>query len=205
MIQYRRLGEILLDKGLITSKQLERALRAQTNSHRRFGEILTVLGFVSEDDVTACLAEQFDCPVVDLDAATPEPEAMGMVDKSFALGRLLLPLRISGGTIECVICDPLDMSATDSLAASTRLRPRFFLAPPTKLFEAIRRAYGEVVSESDAPLPSLEIVTGGGAKLPRSRVRKVEVQADRVALLEALAKAPAPPSRKNMWKQLTNS
>jgi hypothetical protein len=56
------LGELMLEKGLITSAQLRDALREQERSHEKLGRVLIDLGYVSELDMFRCVSEQFGLP-----------------------------------------------------------------------------------------------------------------------------------------------
>jgi hypothetical protein len=56
------LGELMLEKGLITSSQLRDALREQERSHEKLGRVLIDLGYVSELDMFRCVSEQFGLP-----------------------------------------------------------------------------------------------------------------------------------------------
>ncbi|MFX8801564.1 hypothetical protein ABTM62_19830, partial [Acinetobacter baumannii] len=63
---YRRLGELLLDRGAVTYLNLSVALADQKVSKRRLGEILIERGFTPEDEIAACLAQQSGYPQIDL-------------------------------------------------------------------------------------------------------------------------------------------
>lgn len=181
MIQYRRIGDMLVRKGLITPAKLEKALAAQVTSNLRFGELLTTLGFVSEADITMCLSDQFGYPVVDPSTVVPEPEAIALLDLGFAMAHLLLPVAVKENEIQCVVADPLEIFATDSLERRVGKRLTLSLAPRTQLADAIARAYGAPVTESRYEAAPKE--KGKGRK------KKIDGQPDRQALLEALTMA----------------
>ena len=70
-----RLGEILIERNLITQEDLERALELQRERGDKLGKILIDLGFVAQRDVLAALSRQWDIPLVALDgppAVSPE-------------------------------------------------------------------------------------------------------------------------------------
>jgi type IV pilus assembly protein PilB len=201
MVQYRRIGELLMEKGFITCRQLQSALKAQLRTGLRFGEILTMTGKVTEEQITQCLAEQYDYPMVDPESLTPEMEALSLVDKGFALSRLVLPVRVVDGSLECVVSDPVDIAVTDTLTHTLHMRMTFCLAPPTRLYSAIARAYGVVlvpyaegVEMESRPSPPKDVV--------REKAKVVQPQKDRTALLEELASLPTPPSRRSLWAQV---
>jgi hypothetical protein len=69
------LGELLVDRGLLSARQLELALAEQRRTGRRLGEVLVGLGFVSEQALAAMLLEQvgLSAQVAEVDEPVPEP------------------------------------------------------------------------------------------------------------------------------------
>ncbi len=68
------LGELLVDRGLLSARQLELALVEQRRTGRRLGEVLVGLGFVSEQALAAMLLEQVGLPAQAVEVEEPEPE-----------------------------------------------------------------------------------------------------------------------------------
>lgn len=142
MKEYRPLGEILIAKGKITREQLETGLLARQNQKRRLGSVLISMGFLSEDDIAECLAEQYDMEIVDIARLTPDPAALSTLDGHTALTCRMLPYRLIDNVIECVIADPIDVSSMDMISRITDKRVIFRIAPISTLLDAIGRAYG---------------------------------------------------------------
>ena len=69
-----RLGEILLQQGLLTAEQLQQALDEQRKSGRKLGRVFVEKGFVSEDQISTALARQLQVPFVNLKHFTLKPE-----------------------------------------------------------------------------------------------------------------------------------
>lgn len=194
MIQYQRLGDALVDKGLISAEAVKQALQTQFRSGLRLGEVLIGMGLIREADLTAVLAEQYGFEIVDLDVVKPQKEALALISPGFALAHLVLPLQVTATELRCAIADPLDLVATDSTAQSTQRRVSLALAGPTQLFNAIQSAYdlGEPPRELSADRPELTCVTTVVvAKARRGR----DTQEDRRTLLELLA-VDSPTARK---------
>jgi len=102
------IGQLLLDKGLVDKEQIQRALEYQQKSgdDLRLGEILVKFGYVSQEDVLACLGEQFDVEVVDVqpgDEAGIKSAAL-KVSGPFAYGNL----RSESGVHRLVRISPFD-------------------------------------------------------------------------------------------------
>lgn len=191
MIQYKRIGEMLLEAGLITKDQLDLAMKTKLETSLRFGEILTALGFVSEDQVTQCLADQYGYKVTELTHVEPEQEAIDLVPSITALSGLVLPVKVTDERFYCVIADPLDIPMTDSLFRMAGRPVEFSLASPTELFDAIVKAYKlgprtrnlQIAgSMSPAPKKNVKPAPKNGVK----RKMKIDPQDDKFALLAAI-------------------
>ena len=200
MVQYRRVGEILLEIGVINQRQLTKAIKLQAKTSMRFGEILTAMGAASEEDITRCLADQYDYPLADLTLATPEKEALSLLEQGFAISHLVLPMRITEDVFECVISDPVDVATTDLIAMHTHKRPQLWLAPPTQLLTSILVAYGQPPLEMHAPktIP-IELLQPSPK---RATKKKIDAQRDREALLTVIATLPQPASQRSLWSRL---
>ncbi len=171
MQSYRRVGEWMVEHGVLTEEQLNRALKMKSQQDRRFGEVLVLNGFCTEDDVTECLAEQFDLAVVDFSKIHPKASAYNLISGSFALNRLVLPFQLKDGVLDCIVSDPVDIQSTDEVRDRAGVPLRLHLAPTSALRAAIQRTY---------KLPKMNESTPSGKKLP------IDMQTDRSALLRAL-------------------
>ena len=193
MIQYKRIGEMLLETGLITQKQLDNAMKTKLGTTLRFGEILTALGYVTEDQITLCLADQYGYKVADLSFVEPEQEAIQLVPSITALSGLVLPVKVTDERFYCIIADPLDIPMTDSLFRMAGRPVEFSLGTPTELFDAIVKAYGLKPrsygsrATSAAPLQKpVKKSLAEGTTRNKPRI-KIDPQDDKFALLAALS------------------
>jgi hypothetical protein len=163
----QRIGETLLNKGLINENQLELALTWQLRTGGRLGAIIIQLGFAPEESVIGAIADQFDMPVVDLSAVQPAHSAIQSIPLEFARVHQCLPLSADDNEITIALADPLDIECTDRLAANLNKRVRIQLALPSQIESAIQRIY---------------------SVKPVTRRRKVRPQKDRQALLALISK-----------------
>lgn len=141
MNQYRKLGDLLVEQGLITNLQLSVALSAQQSTNRRLGEVLVERGYASEDQISACLADQYGYPHWQPEVQHPEPAALEQLTPNIALSYCVLPLRITEDAFECALADPIDVITTDLLSQLVRKRLVLYIAPQGRLTKAIRSAY----------------------------------------------------------------
>lgn len=199
----RKLGDLLVAEGLISNLQLSIALAAQQTSNRRLGEILVERGFATESQISECLAQQYGYPLADLEGARPQANAVSLLKADMALEHVVLPLRLNGEILECVMADPLDVIATDVIQNATRKRVSIQIAPATKLLAKIRELYGLEEQLEDVvdgfPLPNRY-----GSLRPRRKVGSVllfdavDLQLDRKVSLTAVV-AGTDAERKQRW------
>lgn len=139
----RRLGEMLLERRVITGDDLERALDIQKERGEKIGKILVDLGFAAQRDVLTTLSEQLNVPWVTLEGpplVTPETEKLS--------GRFLrqsrcLPIGQDDGALTLAMADPLDFETLSAVRATTGLKVRPALAAEGEIAEALDKYYGE--------------------------------------------------------------
>ncbi len=138
----KKMGEILLEKQLISQQDLEKALLKQKGQHKPLGQILEDMDLVLEEDIAQTLAIQFNFPYVKKIARFKFPaELLAMVDGSLALKKLLFPLKVQDKTLYLAMANPLDMPIQSDLAFKLGIRISPCVATSTELREAIKVHY----------------------------------------------------------------
>lgn len=140
-MQYQRLGDWLVREGVITVDQLEEAIATQSSRPQRLGKVIVDLGFATEEQITTCLAAQYEIPLASLEKLRCQKDALAMMPPTFALARSVLPYKVTDFELHCVISDPLDIPATDEIARAAGKRMVLSLATPTEVWNAIVKAY----------------------------------------------------------------
>ncbi len=141
----RRLGEILLERGRLTSDQVQAALKDRLDPRERLGHAVVRLGFMTEAEVVAVLAEQFGLPVVTAqELSKADREAVQLVPEGLARESQILALRRDGDTLEVAVGDPLDVLSLDHVRALTGCSLSVRVARPTEVREAIEGFYAEM-------------------------------------------------------------
>ncbi len=135
------LGALLVERGDMSGQQLRDALGAQTSGGKRLGEILVELGVISERVLSSALAEQVGLEAVDISRARPDVAIVGLLTEEQARTLGVLPLRQVGGRIEVAIGNPLDTGLQAKLIALLHSPVRMLVAPPPDITYAIDRAY----------------------------------------------------------------
>ena len=115
-----RLGEILLQQGLLTEQQLQDALAEQKRSGRKLGRVFVEKGFVSEEQISTALAKQLQVPYVNLKHFTVKPEVAMRLPETQARRFRALVLEDAGAFYRVAMADPTDLFAYDEVSRSLK-------------------------------------------------------------------------------------
>ncbi len=111
----KKMGEILVDWGLVDKNQLKKAEDIAAQTHRRLSDIIIEMGLADEEQVIKALAQQFDMEYIDLDHHSVEKGAIELIPESIIRQYLVLPLGQEGNRLKILIHDPLDLDTLDML------------------------------------------------------------------------------------------
>ncbi len=140
-----KLGEVLLQQGLINDSQLREAIQVQKKESGRIGEILIKLGFLTEEDIVAALGSQLNIPHASNQNNLLNSNTNQNLDKivpyDFAKTNLVLPLNKVENTLTCAIVDPLDLLMLDNLRMISGCELSLVLATRSDLMTAIQNFY----------------------------------------------------------------
>src|SRR3989338_3513003 len=137
----RKLGQILVDQGVITSEQLTDALAEQHNTGRFLGEVLVSRGATSEEQIAKSLSEQLGFAYVDMAEMTVEPKAIQLVPKDLCVKFTVMPLFYLQNTLTVAMANALDVPLIDRLQTLSGLRIRPVFACPSAIRNSIEKHY----------------------------------------------------------------
>ena len=136
------LGEMLLRAGGITQQQLSMVLVIQERARKRLGEILLSEGIITSSRLAEALSEQLKLPLLSLAEEEPEPEAIRLVPRNIAARLNLLPLRIEAdGRLLIAMADPLDILAQDEVQMMVSGGIRIGVATQESIYQNLPRFY----------------------------------------------------------------
>ncbi len=160
---YKRLGEILVDQGVINAQALQAALATSALYGRRVGEVLVEQHACTEQQIRSALAKQLGFEEVSLETVHDIPaHVLRMIPADLAIARQILPLAYheEGGILDIALADPADQDLLDELRFRTGHELRPLVAMSSELTLAIERFYSYNIdsrerAEKDAfsPLP----------------------------------------------------
>ena len=189
-----KVGEILVQAGIIDELQLASALGEQTRWGRRLGLTLIKLGMLQEGQLVRALAKQFDLPVASLSGKKIAPEVIALVPARVASEHSVVPLFVKKeGHREQLFLgmeEPSDLGILDDLAFRTGMVIRPVMVGPTEIGEAIDRYYN--AKPTPAPSPSLPDPMRGADTLSETNLRSIQ-EDSAPSLSQLLKPSPVPP------------
>ncbi len=150
MTKHRRhLGEILYKAGIVKKEALIGAIKTGKASNKRLGQVLLDQGLIDEETLTKALAKQFGLKYVDLGQVTIPAEATKIVPEDLIRRHNILPLSVANGRLKLVVGDPMDLDMMDSVRLRLNTELECYLASPKKIKAYIEDSLKEVVTTED--------------------------------------------------------
>lgn len=135
----KRIGEALVEQGVVSSDQVREALGAQKQLGKRLGRIFMEQGVIDDVQLASALAKSLGLPLVDCSTLEVSPEALVLLPKSLAEKKLLLPIRAKNRTLLLVMADPTDLAAIDEVAFRTGFKIEVLVCAESRLAAAIKK------------------------------------------------------------------
>jgi len=139
MIQ--KIGEMLVNEGLVTLEQLNQALEAQQQSGDLLGSILIRLGFVEESVMVEFLGKQFQLPAVDPMKLSIEKDVLDLLPTKLVQKFQVIPIAILDNTLNVAMVDPRNLFIIDDIRFLTRKNVRVNVAPDSSIRKIIDQHY----------------------------------------------------------------
>lgn len=185
----KRLGEILVDAGVLSQEKLQLALKEQQRWGGQLGEVLVKKQMVSEKVLVQALSKQLKFPIVDVSQVKIDSTLKTLVPENVASQHCLLPFRKDGNFLDLAMSRPVDMAVMDELRIRTQLNIRPHLAGPSAIQKAIQANYGYGGSVYDSGFhPSNEIDFELDTPIPPTKRDGVLREAEITALQKRLLK-----------------
>ena len=174
-----RLGELLVERGLIATEDLDRALELQKERGDKLGRILVDMGYLAQRDLLNALSAQLGLPIATLSTLPSAPELEGLSPR-FLRQSLLFPVSIEDNTLTLAMADPLDFEAINAVQTFSKLEVRPQLAAEQDIIDALDRVY----AESDQQSATIGFATGDEEDL--EQLRDMASEAPVIRLVNAM-------------------
>jgi general secretion pathway protein E len=137
----KSLGDILVEEKLITPAQLESAQTLLRQQGGKLGDILLNQGLVKDEQLAIVLSIQLNLPLIDLKRHTVQPHALRLIPEEMARKRALIPLDIVNDSLMVVMADPEDVRTIEDVKAQTKMRVEVALGVRSDIERAIDLNY----------------------------------------------------------------
>ncbi|MBU2547131.1 MAG: Flp pilus assembly complex ATPase component TadA [Proteobacteria bacterium] len=158
----KRLGDVLLDEGIINPQQLELCLQEQKRTGELLGNVLIRLGMVTRKDLARAMAYSADLPFVDLKQTHIDPNAINLVPHEVAKKYKLIPFAMHDNTIRVAMDNPTDVVAIDVLRRRTRRTIEIWASDLESIMELIEIYYEVGTSIEDEIDKNVAAALSGG-------------------------------------------
>lgn len=141
----KRLGDMLVEAGVITNEQLMEALGKQKESGKRLGELLVDLRFTDEMEIAEAMAQQMKIPVAKIREAKLAPEVIALLPENIVRKHHVVPFELDENNpniLRVAMSDPLDIIAADDLSIITNMQIEVMVATVSDVTYAIEKYYG---------------------------------------------------------------
>lgn len=161
--QRKSLGESLVDEGVITAEQLNKAKAEEKKGGQRLRKALVKLGIIAEEDLVAFLGTRLGLPRIELDNYLIDQKVIDLVPEESARKYELIPVLKIGNRLTCAMVDPWNVFALDDLRMKTGLIIEPAVATTDEIKKALSRYYGakggieEIIKAIDAEGVGIDI------------------------------------------------
>jgi len=143
----KRLGDILIDAGLLTLGEMEGALELQKRTGKKLGEVLIDEKMLSEKQIIEVLEFQLGIPHMDLNKHFIDPEITRLVSEKLARRHSLIPIKIDRDKLIIAMSDPLNIFAIDDVKIETGMNVEPVISTKADIANAIEQHYEKQSAE----------------------------------------------------------
>jgi len=136
-----KIGELLIDSEKLTQDQLNEALEAQKNEGGILGEILVSMGHVTEDEIVASLAIQYEIPYLAIRNYDFDEEIFSLFPRDLILDYHCLPLDQMGKVITVAVSNPLEVEVLEKIEEATGCQVQCFICKMSDLRETVDKYF----------------------------------------------------------------
>ncbi|OIJ10574.1 type II secretion system protein GspE [Anaerobacillus alkalilacustris] len=151
----KRLGDLLVEAGLLQKDQVEATLRSKKQG-QKLGDALLERGLITEQQLIEVLEFQLGIPHISLQRYPVDTTLMNIVPKELARRNILIPIKRNGDQLLVAMADPMDYNALDDLRMSTGFQVEQVIASKEDILQAINKHYAMDESMRDSIVEKLE-------------------------------------------------
>jgi type IV pilus assembly protein PilB len=137
----RKLGELLIETGLLSVEQLMEALKVQRDSGKRLGAILMDMNFVSEEEIAFALAMQLKIPYIDLHDYPIKESVLESIPREVSNKFTVVAIDLVGNILNVAMADPLDLNVIKDLQFITGYNIQPSISTPAHIMNTLQKHY----------------------------------------------------------------
>jgi type IV pilus assembly protein PilB len=154
---HRRIGQVLVDLGFITDEQQELVVDEQKeHPGQLLGKVAIDMGLINEEQLVQALAEQLSLQVTSVSEITIKKDVLAMVTAPMAQMYKIVPTEFDGDTLTVAMCDPQNLSVQDELRTFLGFNIRVVVTTESSMTAALERYYGESTDSVESIVLALE-------------------------------------------------
>lgn len=141
-----RIGDLLVETGVISEEQLQKALQRQRGTSRKIGETLVDEGYVTEEQIAHALSDQYHIEIIDLSNVNISEEILNLVTPSVLKKNKMIPFEYGKddpNVLRVATADPMDIFSMDDIAMITNMQIEPVISTPQSIMLALDRYYGQ--------------------------------------------------------------
>ena len=146
----KKLGEILVDSGVITDEVLKKALVLQREQGKKLGEVLVTEGFTTNEQIVDAVKRQLGIELINLDNLNIRMDIIDILPEAVARKYEVIPIDIINGQLLVVMSDPLNYFAIEDIKTTTGYAVKTSIALRDNLLQNIEKYYGKSKAEEAA-------------------------------------------------------
>lgn len=174
-----RLGDLLVQKGIITEEQLSEALKQQKEKKLMLGEMIVSMGFASQSQINDVLCEHLNIDFVDMREEEPDPQVLSLLDESIMRKYTLVPLRHdnnNAGALQVAMADPMNILAMDDINIITGMQVVPILANAQDINAFLDKAFGQQQAQNIVELYKREQGDNNKEAEKENNARREEIE-----------------------------
>ncbi len=153
----RRIGQILVDLGMIAEDQLELLLEEQKRRPGElFGKVAESLGFINDDQLAQALAEQMGMRVVNLGELKVPPEVLAKITEPMAQMYRVVPIEFADNTLTVAMCDPQKLTILDELRTFLGYDIKAMVATEGAVMKSLEKFYASGTESVESLVSDME-------------------------------------------------
>jgi type IV pilus assembly protein PilB len=166
----KKIGECLIQAGLITEDDLRTALEEHKRTGERVGVVLVRMNLATEKQIAKALAFQLGFPYINLIENPPDPAAVILIPKEVALKRVCVAVRLEKNLLTVAMSDPLLFSLVQDLEFQTGYRIKQVVATRADIVDAIQTGYPDKALIRATPQTGRDLAVTGSAPPARTHL-----------------------------------